>query len=63
MEVFIIIINYSYYKKIQEMKSKGFNACQTYKKLGYTNYIVYKLWDMTEGDFNSFIGLSNEKIL
>ena len=48
-----MIINYSDYKKIQEMKSKGFNACQIYKKLGYTNYIVYKLWNITEDELNS----------
>ena len=39
-----MIINYTDYRKIQEMRSKGFNTCQNQKKLGYTNYIIYKLW-------------------
>ena len=57
-----MIINYSDYKKIQEMKAKGFTANQTYQKLGYTLYVTYKLWNMSEDDFLKEHNLTHDKI-
>lgn len=57
-----MIINYSDYKKIQDMKTKGFNTRQTYLKLGYTQYVTYKLWNMTEYEFNNMYNLKHDKL-
>ena len=57
-----MIINYLDYKKIQDMKDKGFNTRQTYLKLGYTQYVTYKLWNMTEDEFNNMYNLKHEKL-
>ncbi len=39
------------YKKIQEMKRQGFTANQASKKIPYTQYVIYKYWDMPEEQF------------
>ena len=57
-----MIINYSDYKKIQEMKAKGYNANQTYQKLGFTLYVTYKLWNMTEEEFLKEHNLKHDKL-
>ncbi|MBQ8426544.1 MAG: transposase family protein [Clostridia bacterium] len=44
-------ITFEDYKKIQELKRQGFNANQATKKLPYTQYKIYKYWDMAEEDF------------
>ena len=57
-----MIIIYSHYKKIQDMKAKGFNIRQTYLKLGYTQYVTYRLWNMTYDEFNSMYNLKHDKL-
>ena len=44
-------ITFEDYKKIQELKRQGFTANQATKKLPYTQYKIYKYWDMAEEDF------------
>ena len=55
------MITYSDYKKIQDMKAKGYNGNQTYQKLGVTQYHTYKFWDMAEDDFLEYSEIKNEK--
>ncbi len=44
-------LRYEDYKKIQAMKKAGYNGSQVTKKLGYSQYGVYKVWDMTDDEF------------
>lgn len=57
-----MIINYSDFKKIQSMKESGYNPRQTFTKLGFTSYSVYKFWNMTEQEFIDYNKLQNEKL-
>lgn len=44
-------LEYSQFIEIQNLKAKGFNKTQTYKKLNLTEYSVRKFWDMSKEDF------------
>ncbi len=46
-------LSYEDYKRIQTMKAAGYNGNQVSIKLGYTQYAVYKVWDMSEAQFLS----------
>ena len=44
------------------MKENGFNANTTWKKLGFTEYSVYKVWNMSEDEFLRRSSLSHDKL-